>query len=130
MSIHRFTSCLHVEKGYLYCSSLCRDQLREQHALSEEIASAITNTSIGEPIDEDDLEGELEGLEQEAIDERMLNTGTVPVADQLDKLPAAANGEREFSPYTCGLSPLHAAGFLLIYVRIANSTYSQRERKG
>lgn len=69
------------------------DQLREQHALSEEIASAITSTSIGEPIDEDDLEGELEGMEQEAIDERMLNTGTVPVADQLDKLPAAANGE-------------------------------------
>ncbi|KAK2763842.1 ESCRT-III subunit protein snf7 [Arachnomyces sp. PD_36] len=69
------------------------DQLREQHALSEEIANAITNAPIGEPIDEDDLENELEGMEQEAIDERMLKTGTVPVADQLNNLPAAANGE-------------------------------------
>lgn len=29
------------------------------------------------------------------MDERMLKTGTVPVTDQLDRLPAAANGERE-----------------------------------
>ena len=27
------------------------------------------------------------------MDERMLNTGTVPVADQLNRLPPAANGE-------------------------------------
>ncbi|KAJ9195227.1 hypothetical protein DTO166G4_4832 [Paecilomyces variotii] len=69
------------------------DALREQHQLSQEIASAITNNPLGEQPDEDELEAELEGLEQEAMDERMLKTGTVPVTDQLDRLPAAANGE-------------------------------------
>lgn len=69
------------------------DQLREQHQLSEEIAQAITNTQIGEQADETELEAELEDLEQEAMDERMLHTGTVQVADQLNRLPAAANGE-------------------------------------
>lgn len=32
-------------------------------------------------------------MEQEAIDERMLKTGTVPVSDEVNRLPAAANGE-------------------------------------
>jgi len=69
------------------------DKLRDQHQLSQEIANAITNNPIGEQPDEDELEAELEGLEQEAIDVRMLKTGTVPVADQINRLPAAANGE-------------------------------------
>ncbi|KPI41002.1 Vacuolar-sorting protein SNF7 [Cyphellophora attinorum] len=51
------------------------DELREQHALGEEIATAIAGAPIGEPIDEQDLEDELEGLEQEALDEKMLKTG-------------------------------------------------------
>ncbi|KAK2802244.1 ESCRT-III subunit protein snf7 [Emmonsiellopsis sp. PD_5] len=68
------------------------DELREQHELSDEIVGAITNAHIGEPFDETELEQELEGMEQEQIDERMLKTGTVPVADQLGTLPAAANG--------------------------------------
>ena len=63
------------------------DELREQHALGEEIASAITNAPLGEPLDEADLEEELEGMEQEAMDERMLKTGTVPVQG----LPAVGN---------------------------------------
>ncbi|EHA19141.1 hypothetical protein ASPNIDRAFT_136905, partial [Aspergillus niger ATCC 1015] len=69
------------------------DTLREQHQLSTEIAQAITSTNLVDQPDEADLEEELEGLEQEAMDERMLNTGTVPVADQLNRLPPAANGE-------------------------------------
>lgn len=64
------------------------EELREQHALGEEIANAISGVPIGEPIDEDDLEAELEAMEQAAIDERMLTTGTVPVAD----LPGVTNG--------------------------------------
>lgn len=75
-----------------------RDQLREQHQLSDEIAQAITSQPVGEQPDEDELDAELEGLEQEAMDERMLKTGTVPVADQINRLPAAANEEREY-PY-------------------------------
>lgn len=67
------------------------DELREQHALGEEIASAITNAPIGEPLDEADLEEELEGMEQEMMDERMLKTGTVPVQG----LPAVGNQPRK-----------------------------------
>ena len=76
---------LHMD---LILTGLCfRDELREQHALGEEIAAAITSAPIGEPIDEADLEEELEGLEQEVMDERMLRTGTVPVAVEVDRLP-------------------------------------------
>ncbi|KAL4813227.1 Snf7-domain-containing protein [Aspergillus spinulosporus] len=69
------------------------DKLREQQAINDEIAIAITNPGFGEQVDEEDLEAELEGMEQAAMDERMLNTGTVPVADQLNRLPAPANAE-------------------------------------
>ncbi|KAJ5551303.1 Snf7 [Penicillium sp. DV-2018c] len=67
------------------------EELQDQHALSAEIGSAITSIPIGEQPDEEDLEAELEGLEQEAMDAKMLNTGTVPVGAQLDRLPAAGN---------------------------------------
>lgn len=69
------------------------DKLREQHALGEEIAQAITSAPIGEPIDESELDDELAELEQEQLDNQMLKTGTVPVADEVHKLPAAVNGE-------------------------------------
>jgi len=69
------------------------DELREQHALGKEIADAITNAPIGEAVDEEDLEAELEGMEQEQIDEKMLKTGTIPVNDELSRLPAVGNGE-------------------------------------
>jgi len=72
-----------------------RDQLREQHALGEEIAQAIGGTPLGEPIDEGELEDELAELEQEQLDNKMLQTGNVPVSDQIHKLPAAGNSDRE-----------------------------------
>lgn len=74
---------------------LTRDKLREQHALGEEIAQAITSAPIGEPIDEGELDDELAELEQEQLDNKMLQTGNVPVSDQIHKLPAAGNGESE-----------------------------------
>lgn len=64
--------------------------------LSEEIVNAISNAPIGEPLDETELDDELENMQQEQIEERMLKPGPVPVGDQLDRLPAAANGERKF----------------------------------
>lgn len=73
-----------------------REKLREQHALGEEIAQAITSAPIGEAIDEEDLEDELANLAQEELDNKMLKTGTVPVSDEIHRLPAAANGERKF----------------------------------
>ncbi|EOO04022.1 putative vacuolar-sorting protein snf7 protein [Phaeoacremonium minimum UCRPA7] len=69
------------------------DKLREQNALSEEIVNAITSNQIGEAIDDADLEDELEQMQQEQLDEQMLKTGTVPVSDQIQHMPAAANGE-------------------------------------
>ena len=48
---------------------------------------------ITEPIDEDELEAELGQLEQESLDEKMLKTGTVPVADSLSRAPKVVNGE-------------------------------------
>ncbi|KAL8301779.1 hypothetical protein RB597_002272 [Gaeumannomyces tritici] len=75
---------------------LFRDKLREQNALSEEIVNAITNNSLGDPIDEDELEEELEALEQEKLDEQMLNTGTVRASEPIHRLPQAVNGERKF----------------------------------
>lgn len=75
-----------------------RDKLREQQALADDIAQVITSTPLGEPVDEGELEDELANLEQETIDERMLKTGTVPVADQLNRLPVAGNGERTSFP--------------------------------
>ena len=78
------------------------DELREQHALGEEIASAITNAPIGEPLAEGDLEDELEALEQEAMDERMLNTGPTPV----DRLPGVTNEPSKLE--TSGVEDRHA----------------------
>lgn len=69
------------------------DELREQNALSEEIVNAITNNPIGEPIDDDELEAELDELQQEKLDEDILKTGSVPVADIVQRMPSVANQE-------------------------------------
>ena len=62
--------------------------MNEQRALTEEVGTAIASgPQAGEPIDEAELEADLAELEQEALDEKMLKTGTVPV------LPNPANGE-------------------------------------
>lgn len=53
---------------------------------------------ITEPVDEDELEADLAALEQENLDEKMLKTGTMPVADNLNRLPKAANGESKLTP--------------------------------
>lgn len=72
-----------------------REQLREQHELTQEIGNAITSMPITEPIDEDELETELADMEQEKLNERMLDPGTVPVADNLGRMPNAVQGEGE-----------------------------------
>lgn len=69
------------------------DELRENHALAEDIANAITNAPIGEPLEETALENELEAMEQEALDESMLKTGTTPARE----LPAAPDEQSESS---------------------------------
>ena len=83
------------------------ERIHEQNQLSEEIVNAITSNPIGDPLDEDELDEELEALQQEALDEKMLNTGSVPVSDAVHRLPTAANGERRSSLLPPILSPLY-----------------------
>ena len=45
-------------------------------------------------IDEDDLDEELAELQQEELDNKMLKTGSVPVSDEVTRLPAVVHGER------------------------------------
>ncbi|KFY91200.1 hypothetical protein V498_05586 [Pseudogymnoascus sp. VKM F-4517 (FW-2822)] len=72
------------------------EDFREGYAMGEEIA--ITYSSPGETIDETELDDELAKMEQEQLDDKMLKMGTVPVADEVHRLPAAVNGEHESSP--------------------------------
>jgi len=63
------------------------ERLREQNQLSEEIVTAITSAPIGEPIDDDELENELEELQQEQLDNQMLKSGKVPAAERIPTVP-------------------------------------------
>lgn len=70
--------------------------------LSQEIANAISGIQVGEPVDEDELEAELEALQEEndkvieqELTNKMLNTGNVPVSDQIQRVPAAPTGARK-----------------------------------
>ena len=60
--------------------------MEEQHAVSKEIASALTQGSGVNAIDDDELEAEFADLQQEELDNKMLKTGTVPVSDQVHRL--------------------------------------------
>jgi len=76
------------------------EDLREQHAVGEEIAEALTQGAGTVGVDEDELEDELAELQQEQLDERMLKTGSVPVHDQIQRMPSAPS---EFSEgHLCG----------------------------
>lgn len=55
----------------------------------------ITDSSPGDTIDEIELDAELAEMEQAQLDDKTLKTGTVPVADEVHRLPAAVNGDRE-----------------------------------
>lgn len=73
-----------------------RDKLREQNDLSEEIVQAITGNQLGEPVDDVELEDELEAMQQEHLDEQMLKTGNVPTTDAVaHKMPSPAQQERK-----------------------------------
>ncbi|KAI1344884.1 vacuolar-sorting protein SNF7 [Xylariaceae sp. FL0016] len=73
------------------------DKLREQNALSEEIVQAITSNHLGETMDEDELDEELEALQQEQLDKKMLEPGTVP-QDAINRMPNVPNPEIKSQP--------------------------------
>jgi charged multivesicular body protein 4 len=77
----------------MYTNTIHREDLREQHAIGEEISEAITSGVTSGGIDEDELDEELAELQQEKLDEEMLKTGNVPVNDTVaaGRLPAAPN---------------------------------------
>lgn len=56
------------------------DDIAEQQDIAREIFDAISTASgsYGDDVDEDDLLAELEELEQEDLDEKLLNTGELP----------------------------------------------------
>jgi len=69
------------------------EDLEEQHAVSREIASALTQGSAMNAVDDDELEAEFADLQQEELDNKMLKTGSMPVSDQVHRLPSAATGD-------------------------------------
>lgn len=73
--------------------------MNEQNQLSQEIANAISGIQVGEPVDEDELDAELEALQEEndkvieqELTNKMLNTGNVPMSDQIQRVPAVPTG--------------------------------------
>lgn len=65
------------------------DDVAEQQEIANEISDAISNpVGFGQDMDEDDLMAELEDLEQEELDERLLDVGP-GVSDQLPSVPTA-----------------------------------------
>jgi charged multivesicular body protein 4 len=72
------------------------EDLREQHAIGEEIADALTQGNSMQGVDEDELEDELAELQQEELDNKMLNTGSVPVGETMPRLPNQPVGARKF----------------------------------
>jgi charged multivesicular body protein 4A/B len=50
------------------------DEIRDQMAVSNEIGDAISRPALGTEIDEDELAEELEALEQEELDNKLIGT--------------------------------------------------------
>jgi hypothetical protein len=71
--------------------TILREELRDQHAIGEEIGEAITQSIGNTGYDETELEEELENLQQEALDDKLMQTGHVP-KDRVDALPSAPQG--------------------------------------
>ncbi|SPQ22033.1 7cc7f3e1-88ff-4362-aeff-ce090661a3de [Thermothielavioides terrestris] len=68
------------------------DKLQEYNRINEEIAEAMGSINVGPQVDDTELEDELEELQQQELEDKMLKTGAVPV-DSIQRLPTVANGE-------------------------------------
>jgi len=74
------------------------EDLRDQHAIVEEIGEAITQSSGMQGVDDAELEDELEAMQQEELDNQMLSTGHVPVSDKVGALPTAPQAVKGKAP--------------------------------
>ena len=104
------------------------EDLREQHAIGEEIAEALTQGNIGQGVDEDELDEELAELQQEELDNKMLKTGSVPISDQIQRMPAVGTGESK----CCLMVLLTSIGVLAnscAQSKASNSAWKRTTRK-
>ncbi|KAF2223923.1 vacuolar-sorting protein-like protein snf7 [Elsinoe ampelina] len=67
------------------------EALEDQHAISKEIAAALTTGAGANAVDDDELEAEFADLQQQELDSNMLKTGSVPVGDEIGRLPNVSN---------------------------------------
>jgi len=72
------------------------DDIAEAHELTQEISDAISMPFFGNDVDEDELEKELENLEQDELDEKLLDVGH-PSVDELPSVPATEPKRPEFA---------------------------------
>lgn len=71
------------------------EEIREQAEISEEISEAISRSYPADGIDEDELEEELEALQQEEVDDKLLNSGTKAAPVNLPDAPNTSIREEE-----------------------------------
>ncbi|CAK5074927.1 unnamed protein product [Meloidogyne enterolobii] len=66
------------------------EDIAESQEVTNEITQAISNPSgLQNDIDEDELLKELEDIQEEEINEKLLDVGTIPASSVTDKLPDA-----------------------------------------
>ena len=73
------------------------EELRDQHAIGEEIGEAITQSVGTSALDETELDEELEALQQEELDNKMLETGATPA----NRLPSVPEGGKFNTAAAC-----------------------------
>lgn len=66
------------------------DEIEEQVVLGQEISNAISRP-MGNEIDDDELEDELQALEQEVLEEKMVGVGRAPVGGITSSTQAQSN---------------------------------------
>jgi len=70
------------------------DDIRDQMAISSEISEAIARPALGTELDEDEILEELEALEQEELDNKLVGVDVpsqrVPVAPERRAFPPLA----------------------------------------
>jgi len=80
------------------------DDIRDQMAISSEISEAIARPALGDAIDEDELREELEQLEQEELDNKLVGVDVpsqhVPTAPERRTFPRTPHPT---SPVPCFL---------------------------
>jgi charged multivesicular body protein 4 len=91
MAMQRANEAMKVIHGKLTPTKVdeTMDKLSEYNRLNVEISEAMGSVAIGPQFDDTELEDELEQLQQQELEDKMLETGSVPV----DRLPTVASGE-------------------------------------